>query len=60
MLQAYDTFCQIKSKLMQTRHSSPRSRIARIEDETGKVTEWRSKALPRYQRLTKKADTKAR
>ena len=28
---------------------------ARIEDETGKVTEWRSKALPRYQRLTKKA-----
>ena len=24
---------------------------ARIEDETGKVTEWRSKALPRYQRL---------
>ena len=29
---------------------------ARIEDETGKVTEWRSKALPRYQRLTKKAE----
>lgn len=28
---------------------------ARIEDETGKVTEWRSKALPRCQRLTKKA-----
>ncbi|MBL4557761.1 MAG: transposase [Rhodobacteraceae bacterium] len=28
---------------------------ARIEDDTGKVTEWRSKALPRYQRLTKKA-----
>ena len=28
---------------------------ARIEDEAGKVTEWRSKALPRYQRLTKKA-----
>jgi transposase-like protein len=25
---------------------------ARIEDDTGKVTEWRSKALPRYQRLT--------
>lgn len=29
---------------------------ARIDDETGKVTEWRSKALPRYQRLTKKAE----
>jgi transposase-like protein len=29
---------------------------ARIEDETGKVTEWRSKALRRYQRLTKKAE----
>ena len=29
---------------------------ARIEDDAGKVTEWRSKALPRYQRLTKKAD----
>ena len=29
---------------------------ARIEDETGKVTEWRSKALPRYRRLTKKAE----
>src|SRR6056297_31308 len=29
---------------------------ARIEDEAGKVTEWRSKALPRYQRLTKKAE----
>src|SRR6056297_1563730 len=29
---------------------------ARIGDETGKVTEWRSKALPRYQRLTKKAE----
>ena len=29
---------------------------ARIEDEEGKVTEWRSKALPRYQRLTKKAE----
>jgi putative transposase len=26
------------------------------EHETGKVTEWRSKALPRYQRLTKKAE----
>jgi hypothetical protein len=24
---------------------------ARIEDETGKVTEWRSNALPRYQRF---------
>lgn len=29
---------------------------ARIEDEGGKVTEWRSQALPRYQRLTKKAE----
>ena len=29
---------------------------ARIEDEEGKVTEWRSKALPRYRRLTKKAE----
>jgi putative transposase len=29
---------------------------ARVEDETGKVTEWRSKALPRYQRLTRKAE----
>lgn len=29
---------------------------ARIEDEEGKVTEWRSQALPRYQRLTKKAE----
>ena len=29
---------------------------ARIEDETGKVTEWRSKALPRYQRLTRTAE----
>jgi putative transposase len=29
---------------------------ARIEDDTGKLTEWRSKALPRYQRLTKKAE----
>lgn len=26
---------------------------ARIEGEDGKVAEWRSKALPRYQRLTK-------
>ena len=31
-------------------------RRARIEDEAGKITEWRSKALPRYQRLTKKAE----
>jgi putative transposase len=30
---------------------------ARIEDEDGEVTEWRSKALPRYKRLTKKAET---
>jgi putative transposase len=29
---------------------------ARIENEVGKITEWRSKALPRYQRLTKKAE----
>ena len=29
---------------------------ARIENEQGKVTEWRSKALPRYKRLTKKAE----
>jgi putative transposase len=29
---------------------------ARIEDDAGKETEWRSKALPRYQRLTKKAE----
>jgi putative transposase len=29
---------------------------ARIEDEKGKTTEWRSRALPRYQRLTKKAE----
>ncbi len=29
---------------------------ARVEDETGKVTEWRSTALPRCQRLTKKAE----
>jgi hypothetical protein len=29
---------------------------ARIENEEGKITEWRSKALLRYQRLTKKAE----
>ena len=29
---------------------------ARIEDEAGRISEWRSKALPRYQRLTKKAE----
>lgn len=29
---------------------------ARIENEDGQVSEWRSKALPRYQRLTKKAE----
>lgn len=29
---------------------------ARIEDEDGKVSEWRSKAVPRYQRLTKAAE----
>ena len=29
---------------------------ARIENAEGKITEWRSKALPRYQRLTKTAE----
>lgn len=29
---------------------------ARVEDEVGKVSEWRSKALPPYQRLTKTAE----
>jgi putative transposase len=29
---------------------------ARIESEDGKLTEWRSKALPRYKRLTRKAE----
>ena len=29
---------------------------ARIKGEDGKATEWRSKALPRYQRLTRKAE----
>ena len=29
---------------------------ARIEGEDGKTTEWRSKALARYQRLTKRAE----
>lgn len=29
---------------------------ARVENEDGKVREWRSKALPRYQRLTKRAE----
>ena len=29
---------------------------ARITNEAGKVSEWRSKALPRYQRLTKTAE----
>jgi len=28
---------------------------ARVKDADGKTREWRSKALPRYQRLTKKA-----
>ena len=28
----------------------------RVEDDAGKITEWRSKALPRYQRLTRKAE----
>jgi transposase-like protein len=29
---------------------------ARIEGEDGKTTEWRSRALPRYQRLTRRAE----
>ena len=29
---------------------------ARVVTEDGKTAEWRSKALPRYQRLTKKAE----
>lgn len=29
---------------------------ARVEDEAGKISEWRSKALPRYQRLTMTAE----
>lgn len=29
---------------------------ARVEDEAGKISEWRSKALPRYQRLTRTAE----
>ena len=29
---------------------------ARVEDEAGQFSEWRSKALPRYQRLTKTAE----
>ena len=29
---------------------------ARIEDEAGKVSQLRSKGLPRYQRLTKRAE----
>ena len=29
---------------------------ARIENEEGKITEWRSKSQPRYQRLTKEAE----
>ena len=29
---------------------------ARVENEEGKMREWRSKALPRYQRLTKTAE----
>lgn len=29
---------------------------ARIEGEDGRIAEWRSKALPRYQRLTKRAE----
>ena len=29
--------------------------LARIDNEEGKITEWRSRALPRYQRLTSEA-----
>lgn len=29
---------------------------ARVEDDQGKIKEWRSKVLPRYKRLTKKAE----
>jgi transposase-like protein len=29
---------------------------ARVADEAGRVREWRSRALPRYRRLTKKAE----
>ncbi len=29
---------------------------ARVEDDAGKTTEWRPKALPDYQRSTKKAE----
>lgn len=29
---------------------------ARAVNEAGKATEWRKKALPRYQRLTRKAE----
>ena len=29
---------------------------ARVEDEDGREREWRSKALPRYRRLTRKAE----
>lgn len=29
---------------------------ARIEDDAGKISEWHSKALPRYRRITKKAE----
>ena len=29
---------------------------ARVEDDRGKIREWRSKVLPRYKRLTKKAE----
>ena len=29
---------------------------ARIVEEDGRASEWRSRALPRYQRLTRKAE----
>ena len=37
-------------------HRDDQRTRARVEDEVGKASEWRSKALPRYQRLTKTAE----
>lgn len=45
--------CQLVGTFGTETVSVPR---ARIKDDDGKITEWRSKALPRYQRLTKKAE----
>ena len=44
---------QITSTFGTAKISLPR---ARVEDKAGKVSEWRSKARPRYQRLTKTAE----